>query len=828
MATATPTGPEIDVQGGSPPVSIVNGDITPSPADHTDFGGIKAAGTNIVYRTFSILNTGDAPLVLDPVSPVTVSSPGGDFSLSSGPASPVAAGGSATFTVAFDPITRMTVTATVTILSNDADESPYFFLIQGEGLNTSPTATNMNQSLTFSRCDVEVSLKDIVVTDPDWWTGPPIGIGISTEKGIAAMTENMAPGEIIRILTERTETTALLQKHVPFKTENGAAEEIILAAFVLDDPAAGMLTTSGHGEIYDPGAGVWFFAGPLSMVNQALAAVAFVPDPVNPVSTTISTYVWDPLAVPLEGAISLYLDITPSLTRIPDQTVPEDFRTEWLHFSVNAPCGAGNPSDFYVSGFSDNETLVPKGNIAFERLTPPPVFKNADAGASADFFTGFPDVEWQVRVLPAENQSGQAEITIYAASDEAMGKQIFLLTVAPVNDPPRFLTALPAVQVVQGQTYSFPKSLLNPLVEDPDTPDGDLIWSVTDNVHITPVITDDAVSFTAPSGWAGTETVTVVVSDGELSDSETLTVTVLPEADNTPPAAPVNLIATAGEDRIQLTWDANTEPDAAAYSVFRNTTGATPTQNDLIGAVVHPVHAFTDSTALAGITCYYWINCTDGSGNPGAFSNMAQAVIEPDDNTPPAAPVNLAAAAGEDRIQLTWDANTEPDAAAYSVFRNTTGATPTQNDLIGTVVHPVHAFTDSTALAGITCYYWINCTDGSGNPGAFSNMAQAVIEESGTAMNGPEQTPAHFGLAQNYPNPFNPATRIRYTLAAQTRVTLTVYDLLGHEVARLADGIRNAGTYSVTWNAGSLGNGIYYYRLETETFTQMRKCMLMK
>ena len=724
MATATPTGPEIDVQGGSPPVSIVNGDITPSPADHTDFGSVRAAGTNTIFRTFTIRNTGDSPLTLAPVSPVTFSSPGSGFTLSSGPASPVAAGGSATFTVAFDPQTIGLQTATVIIFNDDADESPYEFAISGEGLNTPPTATNMNQFHTFTRCDVQVELDNIVVSDADALLPGPV-------KGMPSGTGpvNPDPEKMIQFLTDmKSGTTAVLSKNLPFKTEDISIGDIFFAILELDDPAAGMLTTSGHGEIYDPGAGVWFFAGPLSMVNQALAAVAFVPDPVNPVSTTISTYMWDPLAVPLEGAISLYLDITPSLTRIPDQTVPEDFRTEWLHFSVNAPCGAGNPSDFYVSGFSDNETLVPKGNIAFERLTPPPVFKNADAGASADFFTGFPDVEWQVRVLPAENQSGQAEITIYAASDEAMGKQIFLLTVAPVNDPPRFLTALPAVQVVQGQTYSFPKSLLNPLVEDPDTPDGDLIWSVTDNVHITPVITDDAVSFTAPSGWAGTETVTVVVSDGELSDSETLTVTVLPEADNTPPAAPVNLAAAAGEDQIQLTWDANTEPDAAAYSVFRNTTGATPTQNDLIGAVVHPVHAFTDSTALAGITCYYWINCTDGSGNPGAFSNMAQ----------------------------------------------------------------------------------------------------AVIEESGTAMNGPEQTPAHFGLAQNYPNPFNPSTRIRYTLAAQTRVTLTVYDLLGHEVARLADGIRNAGTYSVTWNAGSLGNGIYYYRLETETFTQMRKCMLMK
>jgi hypothetical protein len=88
--------------------------------------------------------------------------------------------------------------------------------------------------------------------------------------------------------------------------------------------------------------------------------------------------------------------------------------------------------------------------------------------------------------------------------------------------------------------------------------------------------------------------------------------------------------------------------------------------------------------------------------------------------------------------------------------------------------------------------------------------------------------PAHFSLHQNFPNPFNPATSIRYDVPAGGPVELTVYDILGREVAVLVKEFRNAGTYTAEFNAGALASGIYLYRLSAGGAHAVKKMMLVK
>lgn len=73
-----------------------------------------------------------------------------------------------------------------------------------------------------------------------------------------------------------------------------------------------------------------------------------------------------------------------------------------------------------------------------------------------------------------------------------------------------------------------------------------------------------------------------------------------------------------------------------------------------------------------------------------------------------------------------------------------------------------------------------------------------------------------FKLLQNYPNPFNPVTKIRYNIAEKSFVTLKVYNILGIEVAVLASGEKNVGSYEVSFNASGLPSGVYFYRLISE------------
>jgi hypothetical protein len=83
-------------------------------------------------------------------------------------------------------------------------------------------------------------------------------------------------------------------------------------------------------------------------------------------------------------------------------------------------------------------------------------------------------------------------------------------------------------------------------------------------------------------------------------------------------------------------------------------------------------------------------------------------------------------------------------------------------------------------------------------------------------------------LYQNYPNPFNSSTHIRYKLQASVFVTLKVYDVLGKEVITLVNDRQTAGNHSVQFNASRFASGVYFYRLETETYHDTRKLLLLK
>jgi hypothetical protein len=96
-------------------------------------------------------------------------------------------------------------------------------------------------------------------------------------------------------------------------------------------------------------------------------------------------------------------------------------------------------------------------------------------------------------------------------------------------------------------------------------------------------------------------------------------------------------------------------------------------------------------------------------------------------------------------------------------------------------------------------------------------------------------TPDAFRLAlgQNYPNPFNPSTTIRFTLPEAGPVSLVIYDVAGRRVAELVNGSMARGATEVRWNGvndrgASVGTGVYFYRLTTNTGTITRKMLLLK
>jgi hypothetical protein len=88
--------------------------------------------------------------------------------------------------------------------------------------------------------------------------------------------------------------------------------------------------------------------------------------------------------------------------------------------------------------------------------------------------------------------------------------------------------------------------------------------------------------------------------------------------------------------------------------------------------------------------------------------------------------------------------------------------------------------------------------------------------------------PEEYNLFQNYPNPFNPSTTIRYSITNSELVRIKVYDILGREVKVLVNEIKQPGTYEVQFDASGLASGIYLYRVESGSFVQTKKMILLK
>ncbi|MDZ7722595.1 MAG: FG-GAP-like repeat-containing protein [candidate division KSB1 bacterium] len=95
------------------------------------------------------------------------------------------------------------------------------------------------------------------------------------------------------------------------------------------------------------------------------------------------------------------------------------------------------------------------------------------------------------------------------------------------------------------------------------------------------------------------------------------------------------------------------------------------------------------------------------------------------------------------------------------------------------------------------------------------------------------EKPNHFGLTQNYPNPFNPSTVIEYALPKTSQVTVSIYNSLGQSIKTLVNTEQTAGHHSVRWNGldengQTVSNGVYYYRISADQFSETKKMLLVR
>jgi len=103
-----------------------------------------------------------------------------------------------------------------------------------------------------------------------------------------------------------------------------------------------------------------------------------------------------------------------------------------------------------------------------------------------------------------------------------------------------------------------------------------------------------------------------------------------------------------------------------------------------------------------------------------------------------------------------------------------------------------------------------------------------VVSVTGISIHLSSTVPENYSLSQNYPNPFNPVTKINFSILKQGLVVLKIYDILGKEVVTLVNENKTAGNYSADFNAAIFSSGIYFYKLVSGDFADIKKMMLIK
>ena len=131
---------------------------------------------------------------------------------------------------------------------------------------------------------------------------------------------------------------------------------------------------------------------------------------------------------------------------------------------------------------------------------------------------------------------------------------------------------------------------------------------------------------------------------------------------------------------------------------------------------------------------------------------------------------------------------------------------------------------------GMRVPYTLGVTDRAGNSYSYTGYSVTLTRElivTGAASQ-TGNAPAGYSLSHNYPNPFNPSTTIKFELPKSSVVRLSVYDILGREVAVLVNERREAGVYEVKFDGSNLASGVYFYRLTAGDFVSTKRMLVLR
>lgn len=228
-------------------------------------------------------------------------------------------------------------------------------------------------------------------------------------------------------------------------------------------------------------------------------------------------------------------------------------------------------------------------------------------------------------------------------------------------------------------------------------------------------------------------------------------------------------------------------------------------------------------TGLLNNTTYFWRVRAGNAGGTSDWSGVRQFTTRV---AAPAAPVLSSPADNATNISidttLIWSAPS--GATTYRLQLSTV------SDFSMTAIDQGGLSATSFQVSGLaneTRYYWRVNASNAGGTSPWSTVWKFTTEKVTSVETG-DELPEAFRLNQNYPNPFNPTTNIAFELPEATYVLLTVYSVLGEEIATLVSGNLQAGKHSVQFDGSGLASGVYLYQLKTRSFVQIKKMLMVR
>ena len=179
-----------------------------------------------------------------------------------------------------------------------------------------------------------------------------------------------------------------------------------------------------------------------------------------------------------------------------------------------------------------------------------------------------------------------------------------------------------------------------------------------------------------------------------------------------------------------------------------------------------------------------------------------------------------------DKIHISW--NSVSGVSGYDIYRGISNSSSSSSKIASTS-NSLLEMDDTGVSPATTYYYWVKSkiiVGGNVTQSGFSNSDAGWLQNPTEVDE--EQLSLSFNLFQNYPNPFNPTILIKYSLPYASYVNLTVYNLLGEQVAVLANTFKQAGVYEIKFDGSSLQSGIYYYRIMSNNISETKKLVLVK